>query len=169
MTTLRHALICFWLLVIGCEESKNPTLVNQSGDPSTSKSVYRCEWSPLIDPDAKDFTEALEHQNWRVAADGICKDPEVYGKLAKTIASLPDYTDQDFPFVGYCEHYLLTDGSSKGLLVGFVCENYGIVVWETEADEQGRWYKTDSDTRRGTEADKAALRGILSKVKFDPL
>lgn len=169
MPPLRDALIFFCLLFIGCEDSKKPSLGSGNGDPPTPKRIYRCEYSPLVDPVAKDFTEALQHQNWRVTADGICIDPEVYSSLSKTIASLADYTKQDFPFVGYCEHYLLTDGSSRGMLIGFVCDNYGIVVWETKTDEQGRWYQTDSGTRRGTEEDKAAIRKILSKVKFDPL
>jgi hypothetical protein len=123
----------------------------------------------VINTDAKDFEEALQNQNWRVAADGVCNDPEVHGNLAKVIASLSSYKGEDFPFVGYCEHYLLTDGSAKGILIGYVCENYGIVVWEMEVDDEGRWGKTESGTMRGTEEDKAAIRAILSKVKFDPL
>jgi hypothetical protein len=123
----------------------------------------------VIDPDASDFEEALLNQNWRVAADGVCSDSEVYESLTKVIASLPGYTGQDYPFVGFCEHYLLTDGSAKGILIGFVCENYGIVIWEMEADDNGRWMKTESGTLRGTEDDKIAIRSILSKTRFDPL
>ena len=123
----------------------------------------------MIDPNAKDIGEALENQNWRVAADGVADDSDVHTYLTKAISGLPAYTSQDFPFVGYCEHYLLTDGSARGILIGFVCENHGIVVWEMEADSAGRWRKTDSGTKRGTEEDKAVIRTILSKVKFDPL
>ena len=143
MKPLRDVLTCLIFFMIGCEESKNPTPPNGSDVPAKSNRVYRCEWSPILDDKAEDPFEGLENAVWRATLDGVCIDQKVYVNLTKVIASLPDYTVQDFPFVGYCEHYLLSDGSSKGILIGFVCENYGIVVWEAETDEQGRWYKTD--------------------------
>ncbi|OYV06383.1 MAG: hypothetical protein CFE26_06585 [Verrucomicrobiales bacterium VVV1] len=134
-----------------------------------SKRIYRWGWSPLTDPNAKDLIEALKSQSSRVTADGVCSDGAVYSDLSKVIAELSNYIEQDFPFVGFCEHYLLTDGSSKGILIGFICEDHGVVVWQMKADDSGRWIKTASGTLRGTEADKAAIQSILSKTNFDPL
>lgn len=123
----------------------------------------------MADGEVEDFFEELGNEIWRVKEDGVCSKTEVFINLSKVVENLPEYTEQDYPFVGFCVHYLLTDGSAKGFLIGLVCENYGIVVWEAETDEEGRWMKTDSGTLRGTEEDKAAIRSIISKVKFDPL
>lgn len=43
------------------------------------------------------------------------------------------------------------------------------MVWKMEVDEEGRWQKTDSGSRLGTEEDEAAVRALVSKVKFGPL
>lgn len=172
MTTLRIAIACSCLFLFGCGELERSTPATETSTAVTSlpsKRVYRCEWSPVANSKAKNLGEALRNEEWRAAEDGVCSDEKVFDNLSKVIANLPAYTRQDFPFVGYCEHYLLTDGSGKGLLIGFVCENYGIVVWEAEPDEDGRWMKTDSGTLRGKEEDKAAIRSILSTTKFDPL
>jgi hypothetical protein len=175
MMLLPLALTCVCLFLIGCKDlNKTSSDVENNDSISTQKStsskqIYRCDYSPIIDPSAKDFAESLTNSTWRVVSDGVCNDVETHENLVKAVTNLPNFTEQDYPFVGYCEHYLLTDGSTKALLIGFVCENYGIVVWEMEADESGRWMKTESGTRRGTEEDKTLIRSILSKAKFNSL
>lgn len=174
----RHtiALTFTCLLVIACGEPKHSTTAQETDDSASSKialsskQIFRCEYSPLVDYNTMDLIDSLEKMEpWRVVADGVCNDAGVYKNLENEVASLPDYTEMDYPFVGYCEHYLLTNGSAKAILIGFVCENYGIVVWQMEADEDGRWMKTDIGTLRGSEEDKAKIQSIMSNAKFEPL
>ena len=135
-----------------------------------SKRVYRCEYSPLIDYEAENLEEVLTgRKGWRVAVDGVSYDREVYDDLEDLIEKIPAGSEEGLPFSGFNEHFLLCEGDAKGRLIGFVADNHGMVVWEMEVDDEGRWQKTETGTRLGTEEDKAAVRALVSTVKFGPL
>lgn len=159
------------LVIVGCGDPDQVDTGDGSPaeDPERSRRVYRCDMMPLIDYEADDPIRQVITANSRVVADGISRESGLYDDLTGILAGLPSYTEQDYPFIGYCEHYLIADGTPKALLIGFVCEGHGIVVWEVEADDEGRWMQVSEPTLRGTEEDKAAIREVLGRHGFSAL
>lgn len=163
---------CCYFWVAGCEKPDSPAPASAVASSVTveSKRIYRCEWSPLIDAEAESFEDVLTStKGWRVVADGVCYDPELFAGLEDLIEKVPPGSEEGLPFCGFNEHFLLCEGDATGRLIGFTAGNHGIMVWEMEADEEGRWQKAPSGSRLGTEEDKAAVRVLVSKAKFRPL
>lgn len=162
------------LLLLGCRmrepDSPAPASAVAGSVTVESKRIYRCEWSPLIDEEAESLEEVLNGtKGWRVVADGVSHNPEVFADLVDLIEKVPPGSEEGVPFCGFNEHFLLCEGDATGRLIGFTAGNHGIMVWEMEVDEEGRWQKAPSGSRLGTEEEKTAVRALLSKAKFRPL
>jgi hypothetical protein len=172
MRNLIRTWACCCLFVAGCGKPDSSAPAGAVADAATveSKRVYRCEWSPLIDEEAESLEEVLNGtKGWRVVADGVSHDPEAFAGLEELIEKIPPGAEEGLPFCGFSEHFLLCEEDATGRLIGFTAGNHGIMVWEMEVDEEGRWQKTDSGSRWGTEEDKAAVRALVSRIKFGPL